>query len=502
MPFCLNAIYLQAPEALQPESSGDVKSSEDQSEVQDAGKEGPVPTMSLAPQAETFSDGFVKALEERLETFGVSLAVHQKSIALEGAMLCLSLSVKAVDSKKLTEAKVGHQASTALAQAPEALKNVSQHAVHGLGKLGGYLHEGATNLLGKEKVDGKMCDTIEKKLSASLPCRFTGPVEGHDGLQVVVLCNSVEYNDTWLSHVDAGVRNNTLSWTIPPAQHIGAALSNNEYLEKAKLSGLLRPWLILTSMQPQERALIGNSFGLEGLREESGDVEAAEAWHLLTKSGGVCSKMGGPIEKARGTHVSWAQVLVRLLHAVKATIPEEMAALDDKKAADAVDEANHSSLRADGEVSAIGWLERAVMQHMQDKFLEQLSESDRAAAAEAGEVLGKQALARVGLENFGPLALLAATSDKTNALGSAALALLKKALPLKLVSLGLVLAACPLLAIGVKAASVGYLATASNPLACDECVQEIMLQRVRLLLAGIDVDTALQLRSKDSAAAP
>jgi len=499
MPFCLNAIYLQVPTNLQADSPGDMRVSEDKNEVQETGEEGPTPALSLAPQAETLSGGFVKALVERLKTFGVSLSIDQQSIALGGAMLCLSLSVEAVDSNMLMEAKAGHQASTALEQAPEALKNVSQQAAHGLGKLGGYLHQGASSLLGKEKVDGKMCDTVERKLSASLPCRFTGPVEGHDDLQVVVLCNSVEYNGAWLSRIEAGVRSSSLPWTMTPAQHIGAASSNNEYLEKAKLSGLLRPWLLLTSMQPQERGLIGHSFGLEGLREESGDVEAAEAWHLLTDSGGLCSKIGGPVEKACGSIVSWAQVLVRLLKAVKAEIPEEIAALDGKQAADAIDEANHSSLRVDGEVSAIGQLERAVMQRMQDKFLAELSETDRAAAEEAGQVLGKQALASVGLENLGPLALLAASSDKTTALGSAALALLKKALPLKLVSLGLMLAACPLLAIGVKAGSTGYLALASNPLACDECVQEIMLQRMRLLLAGINVDTALQLRFKDSA---
>jgi len=408
--------------------------------------------------------------------------------------------------------------------------------VRGMGKFGDRAASAIGNVAGKTthmmnkvvKNDrlNKRFDTMqENSLRRAWNRSLSGLVQGQEGVQVVALANTEEYQAKWLPHFQHKLELGRISWMMSPGDLVLSALEDEEYAGKAKMAGLLRPFMLLSSMSPQSRAVVAGGLGMVDSRERADDSPAAEAWALLSSFDGICVKVMG-VSETLGNMVgttqllSWFEILERLLRAARMDLPLEarqalatasvmhnmagestsvgntvqslatkvqsqVKALGNSASAD---DRKEEAFSASADTAAIMAMEKAVLLKVQEQCLAALPEDGRSRVVAAGALVDKQLLANTQCAGLGPLGVVCGTQDAS--LANATLNTIKRLAPGMAAAMGAGFFFGPLGMIGARAVHGAFLKLGGNPISAAAAVQDICLERLRLLLKGCSIDEA------------
>mmetsp|Transcript_43689 Transcript_43689/g.103117 ORF Transcript_43689/g.103117 Transcript_43689/m.103117 type:complete len:576 (+) Transcript_43689:79-1806(+) len=438
------------------------------------------------------------------------------------------------------EAMLTYKVTAEVADLSEATSHAAGEMglVKGMGRFGDRAARAVGNVTGKTagmvgKVVGgdltKRFDAMqEKNLRRAWNRSLSGLVQGQEGVQVVAIANSEDYQLRWMPQFLHKLELSRLHWMMSGGDVVMNALEDEEYARKAKAVGLLRPYVLLACMAPQNRAVVAAGLGIVDSREASNDSPSAEAWALLSSFDGISMRVMGVSEtlgKMVGTTrlLSWYEILERLMRAANLPMPQEVREASTAAAVlnsgagsvlpmsvgNAANAASSLSARVQNQVQALGSgpdqdsetrmavaenmaavlaMERVVLLTLQENCIAALPEEGQSKVLAAAAIVERQLLANTPCAGLGPLAVVCGAQDAS--LASLTLNTIKRLAPGMAAAVGAGFFFGPLGMIGARAMHTAYLKLGGNPISAAAAVQDICLERLRLQLKGCSLDDA------------
>jgi len=467
--------------------------------------------------SQELSKAFIDHLANSVKEQGVNVTFQ--FVEQNDSMLTFEVAAEITDMSGATAYAAGEMGLV------KGMGRFGDRAANAMGNVAGKTTNMVNRVVKNDRLNRRFDAMQETSLRRAWNRSLSGLVQGQEGTQVVALANSEDYQAKWMPHFQHKLELGRIPWMMSGGDLVLSALEDEEYARQAKMAGLLRPYVLLASMSPQSRAIVAGGLGMVDSRERADDSPTAEAWALLGSFDGICVKVMG-VSETLGNLVgntqllSWFEILERLLRAARMDLPLEArqalatASVMHSMAGEVVpqstgntvqkfanrvqsqvkalgnssEESKEEAFAATADAAAIMAMEKAVLMKVQEQCLAALPEDGRSRVLAAGALVDKQLLANTACAGLGPLGVVCGAQDGT--LANVTLNTIKRLAPGMAAAIGAGFFFGPLGMIGARAIHGAYLKLGGNPISAAAAVQDICLERLRLLLKGCSIDEA------------
>lgn len=259
----------------------------------------------------------------------------------------------------------------------------------------------------------KITKTLSRHLEKEMPVRIRRSMDRDMGLKVVVYVVREEDEQPWLHKMISQLKScKVLQLQGPDVRLRVAVETGTDVVPEVALRGLLRPWVVLSSMLPEQREFIASTLSLNLDRNQMDP--ASESRDILVGRNGITDRIHGHAQDLVSVlgvdrRISWVEILVRTIEMCSMLMPSDFTGLDWlARSRDARDRSNEASVDNAGLLTEVGRLELLVLRMVQARKLEVASDAQRSflVRADLETSINMHALRCLAMDTLAPLALL------------------------------------------------------------------------------------------------